>query len=239
MRRLLALRLLTLIVLVVGAALLTPRAVAGGPTSVLITDPSTGRATGLYYSHPRYAGLDAFLSEAARIDEEPSGLGSRSLILTWMLHDVQPWKTQRLYPDATGGPVLATYGSEVTGNPDAAVWSRPAQGDGLVRLLDRVLGPEAASGADTDPVSPAPAEPVLADTALADTEPVALIAPWWSLSGWRWIVPGLLLGAALMGCAHRLRGGDGGPRQILVDLTPQTAVSAPTPAVTASATPKT
>ena len=94
-------RLLALVVLVVSTTLvLATPAHAGGPTSVLITDPSAGEATALYYSDPAYGELDGMLIGAVPLDREPSDLGARSVHLTWMAHDVAPWKTQQLYLEA-------------------------------------------------------------------------------------------------------------------------------------------
>lgn len=205
-------RLLALLALAVSTTLLASPAVAGGPTSVLITDPSTGRATALYYSDARYQELDRLLSEGATIDSEPADLGGRALNLTWMIHDVQPWRSQQLYLDAEGGPVVATYGSELTGDAGATSWARPAEGKALLRLADRILDPGDASAAAPapDPADPAP------DTAPA--ERVVTETRWYSLTGWRWLAPGLLLGAAgtLLLTRGRVRSRD--QRQVLVDV---------------------
>ncbi len=214
MRRLLALLALTASATLVLAA----PTVAGGPTSVLITDPSTGQATALYYSDARYEELDGLLSAGATIDGEPPGLGGRALNLTWMIHDVQPWRTQQLYLDAEGGPVVATYGSELTGDAGETTWVRPAEGKALLYLAARILDPGRGSA-----VAPAP-DAAIADPAIAadpiPAERVVTETRWYSLTGWRWLVPGLLLGAAgaLLLTRARVRSSD--PRQVLVDVAP-------------------
>jgi hypothetical protein len=180
-------RLLVLLVLAASTAVaLTPPAHAGGPTSVLITDPATGHATGLYYSEAAYDDLSRLLADGERLPSEPAGLGSRALNLTWLIHDVQPWQTQQLYPDADGGPVVVTHGTEAMGNADDAVWTRPAEGKALQYLVDSVL-------AGSAPAGPAPAPEPSPDPVV--TEKVVTETAWWSLTGWRWLVPGLVLGA--------------------------------------------
>ena len=59
MRILLATLFTSALVLVGGAA------VAGGPTSVLITSPERARATALYYSDEQYAELEEAATTAA------------------------------------------------------------------------------------------------------------------------------------------------------------------------------
>lgn len=209
-------RLLALLALTVSATLvLASPTVAGGPTSVLITDPSTGQATALYYSDPRYQRLDGLLSAGATIDGEPPGLGVRALNLTWMIHDVQPWRSQQLYLDAEGGPVVATHGSELAGDPGATTWARPADGKDLLQLAARILDPARAStvASAPDPVIAAVADPLPAQRVVTETR-------WYSLTGWRWLVPGLLLGAAVALLLTRGHVRSSDQRQVLVDVAP-------------------
>jgi hypothetical protein len=203
-------RLLLLLVTLVPLVLATAPATAGGPTSVLVTDPATGQATGLYYSDASYGELERILADAERLPEEPSGLGS-ALNLTWLIHDVEPWQTQQLYLHAEGGPVVVTYGTEVLGNSDDVTWTRPAEGKALQQLMEAVLAGSSAPAA-APPTAPAP-DPVV-------TEQVVTETTWWSLTGWRWLVPGLLLGAGAVLLATRSRSGEKEPRQVLVDVAP-------------------
>ena len=193
-------RLLLLLVALVGLLLATSPAGAGGPTSVLLTDPATGEAAGLYYSDDAYAELDRILADGERLDGEPSGLGASAVNVTWLIHDVQPWRTQQLYLDADGGPVVRT---------DDTTWTRPAEGKALQHLVEGVL---AGSGVTvtTSAAAPAP-EPVATERVVTETA-------WWSLSGWRWLVPGVLLGAGGVLLLTRGRSRDHEPRQVLVDV---------------------
>jgi hypothetical protein len=208
-------RLLALLALAASATLaLAAPAGAGGPTSVLVTDPATGQAAALYYSDPRYEQLDLLLADAASLDGEPAGLGGRALNLTWMIHDVQPWRTQQLFPDAEGGPVVASYGSELTGDPGTTTWSRPSAAKELLLLADGILAPARAPASAADPAAaPTVADPVVTERVVRETR-------WFSLTGWRWLVPGLLLGVAGSLLLRRGRARSTERRQVLVDVAP-------------------
>ena len=181
---------------------------AGGPTSALITDPVSGRAAGLYYSQPAYGELQRLLGDAERLPERPAALGP-AINVTWLIHDTEPWQFHQVHLDAAGGPVVATGDS----------WVRPAQGPALRRLLtqvlDRVLGGPLPSAAP-----PAPTSSGTPSAAVAGSERVVTETAWWSLTGWRWLVPGLAVGAAGALMFPRRRPDDREPRQVLVDVAP-------------------
>jgi hypothetical protein len=213
-------RQLAIVLIALSAALAVPSpASAGGPTSVLITDPALGRATALYYTDARYEDLDVLLAGGMRLEGQPPGLGGRSVNLTWMVHDVQPWRTQQLHLDAGGGPVVATYGAEALGDDGQVTWSRIADGDGLAAALERILRPRVTPAA-AEVEAPASNAGVSARR-VPETE-----ATWYTLAGWRWLVPGLLVGAGLALLASRRPDGDAEPRQQLTDLTPGDELSA-------------
>lgn len=202
-------RLLLLLATLVPLLLATAPAGAGGPTSVLVTDPATGQAAGLYHSDAAYAELDRILAAGERLDGKPSGLGAGAVNVTWLIHDVQPWRTQQLYLHADGGPVVVTYGSEAMGDADDVTWTRPAEGKALQQLVEGVL-----AGSDVTVTTSAPA-PAPAPVA---TEQVVTETAWWPLAGWRWLVPGLVVGAAGVLLLTRDRSRDREPRQVLVDV---------------------
>ncbi len=215
MRRALATITLALTTVLSTVFAFAPPAGAGGPTSVVITDPSAARATALYYSDAAYEQLAALVGDAAALPGEPSGLGNRALNMTWLIHDVQPWQTQQLFPDAQGGPVVATYGSEETGNEGTTTWSRPVDGRALLRLANQLFDPRGDVPESADAFTPAASspEPTVSERVVTQTQ-------WFSLSGWRWLVPGLVLGAGLALFGMRNRTQDREPRQELIDLTP-------------------
>jgi hypothetical protein len=76
------------------------------------------------------------------------------------------------------------------------------------QVLEGVSSPAASAA---DPAS-AP-EQVVSETVVTETA-------WWSLTGWRWLVPGLLLGAGVALLLTRTRARDNEPRQALVDVAP-------------------
>jgi hypothetical protein len=209
--------LVTLVIAACAALAAPPPATAGGPTSVLVTDPGTGRAAALYYSDPRYGTLDTVLAGALPLEEEPSEALGPALNLTWMVHDVQPWRTQQLHLDAQGGPLVVTYGGELTGDSGRVTWSRVTDADALAGVLDSVLRQRPTSDAAAEAEVPAP-EPVVTERVVRETA-------WFSLDGWRWLLPGLAVGAGLALLVARRRTDDTGPRQVLTDVAPEPSTS--------------
>src|SRR5918998_3026773 len=72
-------------------------AYAGGPTSVLMSNPGLGRATALHIANADYDRLYAAVSEPTGDPEPPSGLslGGEEGRLTWVIHDVRVWRIDR------------------------------------------------------------------------------------------------------------------------------------------------
>jgi len=185
---------------------------AGGPTSVLITDPTTGSASALYYTDNRYVELDRLLQTGEPIAEPAGQLGATQFTVTWMIHDVQVWRFHTVYPDARGGPLVRTSAQDFeTGTFEESTWIRPADGNAIASLLDSVLegkGPVIAPAKQAS-------TPVVEERVVTETE-------WFSLEGWRWALPGLLFGLIAGGVlAFRRRPGDE-QRRVLVDLTRET-----------------
>ena len=193
---------LLLLVLALGPlGLLAAPASAGGPTSALITDPTTGEAAGLYYSDDGYAELDRLLTGGEALGGRPPGLGEHAVNVTWLIHDVQVWRTQRVYLHAEGGPVVVT---------DDDGWRRASDGEALERLLEGVLSESGVTVRSS--TAPVP-EPVVGERVVTETA-------WWSLNGWRWLVPGVLVGAGGVLLLARWRSREREPRQVLVDVAP-------------------
>lgn len=212
-------RLLITALIAMSVALAVPPASAGGPTSVMITDPASGRATALYYTDSRYAELEALLAAGKTVEGEPPGRRGSAVNLTWMLHDVDPWRIQQLHPDADRGPILVTYGTEIMGNDAQVTWSRIADSDGLAALLDRILRPRAAP-ATAEIESPTP-EPLVERTVVTETQ-----TAWYSLTGWRWLIPGMLIGAGFVLLASGRRTEDPDPPLRVTDIAPGDELSA-------------
>lgn len=198
MRRILATVLLTL-----SAAIgLAGPADAGGPTSVLITQP--GQSAGALYNGD--AAYDALLellpaNETSGKSQPPGG--GVYYNLTWMVHDVMPWRFDRVRIGSDGSAwVSTTFSAE-----SAAGWASVDAGEDLAALLTGVLSestaPEVVSVTPRATPASAPASPDEASTS------------WFSLTGWRWVVPGALLGL-LVGVATARRRVDQEPRRVLL-----------------------
>ena len=196
---------LALLPTVVAAALLamlplTP-ATAGGPTSVLLSVPGEGRTASLYYTDPEYDALARAVGAMSPrgVDEvEGSHQVGTPVTLTWLIHDVTPWRVDQVY--VGDGEVWISTQESSGGGPLAEqppVWHRGTPA--LARLLDRVLPDEgSATGAATTPPplqqhAPAPA----AAAEAADTSP-------WTLAAWT--CGGLVVGAALTLLTLRAQG---------------------------------
>ena len=87
---------------------------AGGPTSVLMTNPATGRAHALYYSDRAYerlasavGGFGAESGSAAKPQSVVDDFGSE-IRLTWLIHDMSIWRIDRVHITAKDGTWIET-----------------------------------------------------------------------------------------------------------------------------------
>jgi hypothetical protein len=212
-------RTLAVVVVALWALIGLPGTVhAGGPTSVLITQPATGEATALYNSAGAYADLERLLTGSVAKDptSEPSvGSGGTMYNLTWMIHDVEPWRTDTVQITGDGAAYVATTLMSDSALGGEATWRQVAQPRALAALLDQVFSGVAAKAVPL---------PVMADESL--TEPAAAPAApderWVSLAGWRWILPGAI-GGLLVGIVASRRRVPGEPRRALIDRAPEQA----------------
>jgi hypothetical protein len=151
---------LLLVGVLVGAAMVgggTP-ASAGGPTSLLIVEPQSGRAVAEYYDDDAYAALDAVLSDprsttrqSAEGDYGSRGTG-RMITLTWLIHDAWIWRVNRVFPDAPDGPWVLTVVADENGElPELGTWSRVSDPTRLVAVVDRELATDKKSRSDANP----------------------------------------------------------------------------------------
>jgi hypothetical protein len=202
MRRILAVGLLAL----AAAVGLPAVSQAGGPTSVLITQP--GQSAGaLSYDDEAYDALLGLLPTDETRGKPLAPGGGVDYQLTWLLHDVAPWRFDRVRVAADGTAwVSTTFTAGAAGG-----WAPVAAAEELVALLTGVLDDSVAPEVVTLTV-PAEAGPAASPPAPSPAEPEPT---WFSLSGWRWVVPGAIVGLAV-GAATARRRRDGEPRQVLV-----------------------
>ena len=174
--------LLAMLLGAIGWASATSLAHAGGPTSVLMTNPESGRASALHVANANYDRLYAAVGEATGSMLPPNGLssGEEEVRLTWLIHDVQVWRIDRVHLTRNDGIWLETV-AELTGEghpfDQPSSWHRAKDGQALTALLADA-GLLGADSAPTNPSSPddpsritaassAPAQPVLAIVAAA------------------------------------------------------------------------
>jgi hypothetical protein len=160
-------------------------AYAGGPTSVLMTNPQLGRASALHVENPNYDRLSAAVGDDEANDlGAPGGLNpgaGQELRLTWLIHDMQIWRIDRLHLTSHDGIWVETV-EDLTGSGDVfdrpASWHRPKDERTLVALLTDagLLGADPAPADGTSPAAAADATaaPIPAMSS-APTQPVAAI----------------------------------------------------------------
>lgn len=215
-----------------------PTATAGGPTSVLVVSPESEESAALYYSDKEYGELQSLLGESGRgTPEEPPGLGvgsGRQINVTWLVHDVSPWRVDRVYPDTAGGGDVWIHTATDVPKSMNGYWHKVGQPDEVRTLFKKlgVLGESAGEGSGavdypapwqmTEDASAAPAEQSRT-TAAATTGDGT---DWW------WAIPGAAAGAVLalllrpllpevarrLSPARRREEREPGPRQELIDL---------------------
>ncbi|MFF1965635.1 hypothetical protein ACFVW5_18905 [Streptomyces sp. NPDC058232] len=231
---------------------LAPSAVAGGSTTVLVSSPDSGEATALTVSDPRYAELEALLGAAGkgakqRPQSMDGAMGTRQINVTWMVLDLEPMRTDRVFPGDDPDTIWIHTASEVP-YTFRGYWHRAKNPARLVKLFTELglmgktnnqdayarLFPQAwdnkKMSAPMHPLAGLASEPETPPSASADTARAS--GPAGRFDGVWWAVPGLVAGAALalalrpLAARHRGDGGGGrdrggresGPRQELLDL---------------------
>jgi hypothetical protein len=201
-RRTLALFVALLAVAALGAA----PAQAGGPTSVLLSSPPNLVAVG--YDDQRYADLQRLteITGSRTAPDDGSHESGRFVRATWLIHDMSVWRVDIIYPDAPGGPWIATRASmDGSSLPETPTWHQATDPATLVKLLGSMKllsgerngvpswGGPTTSGrqAEATPAAEAPADVTQAASTSVFT-------------GWRWTIPGFFVGAVVAVLAVRL-----------------------------------
>ncbi|MFI1398934.1 hypothetical protein [Streptomyces sp. NPDC020681] len=190
-----------------------PSAVAGGPTSVLVTSPESGETASLYYSDKDYEALLTLLGDGptkGQTDRPPSldmAVGSRQINVTWLAHDVSPWRVDQAYPSDRPGTVWIHTSTEMGSRK--GYWHQARQPKQLTALFaelglmgeknggqgvaqfppawDEAQGEEQGEGQGAE--SAAPQQEGRQQTAAATSTDTS--------AGWWWAIPGLAAGAVL------------------------------------------
>ncbi|SDK75515.1 hypothetical protein [Streptomyces indicus] len=202
--------------LVAGLALVllgAPGATAGGPTSVLLASPTNARAAALYGQEETYRELEQLLLVGRDIagDKAPpmeTLMDGQMVNVTWMIHDTQPWRVDRVYAMLPGTSDYKVWIHTVVDHegmaPDLSkgVWHLAKQPGELNALLDRLglFDASSAAGEATEPLTPAPGETEPAGAgpaATPDARPTTTASPT-ATTGWWWALPGIAAGAALV-----------------------------------------
>ena len=191
---------------------------AGGPTSALLSVPGAGSTASLYYTDPEYdelAGLVGMAETIGTFERDEPGVSHESgpgVTITWLIHDIEVWRVDRIYLGGKDGPWIST---QVPSNhrsiqESQVAWHQPTDGARLTALLDE-LGLETGASKDAgfDGVAGAPApgsdDTAGAPTAAADPEPATAEETTWLFSA-GWAAGGLLgglLGGALLTLAWK------------------------------------
>lgn len=235
-----------------------PRAVASGPTSVLVVSPESEQTASLYVSDAEYGELERCLGTLDDLDslgekgdrgegrgERPPGLvlsdASRQINVTWMVHDVRPWRVDRAYPASSGAVWIHTT-TDV--GSMKGTWHRAKDPARLTALFKRlgVMGAPADKGrgrGDGSGARPPGADSPLPSAAAGGRDGNGQAAsgrtgdsPGAGGTDWWWAVPGAAAGAAgalllraplagrrpLLASLRERRPHEDGPRRELRDL---------------------
>lgn len=209
-------------------------AAAGGPTSVMLIAPGSGKAAAIYTSSPDYRELEQSIGDMPG-EKPPKSLSDvmndqhRQITVTWLVHDVSVWKVDYVYPDGPGGAWVHSRTAMGEGLPERGVWRKAARSEELRRLLDRLglMGADKGLGVSAPDYLSSPD-----DAAVAQETPVA--APQAAASGagggpddWWLALAGLGVGL-VVGCpgtvlalrliTRRTPGDEPGPRQELINV---------------------
>ena len=156
---------------------------AGGPTSVLMVSPGSGRAAALHYENPRYDQLvravDAYAPAAGQSSRPPAVTDcfDCEIRLTWLIHDMQVWRVDRVHLTPEDGIWVESVADDSGGDifDRAARWHRPHDPATLLAVLAASGLRAPAEGARTGDSSTDDASTGTASTDDASTEePVAV-----------------------------------------------------------------
>ncbi|WP_246101377.1 hypothetical protein [Streptomyces cyaneus] len=212
---------------------------------MLLVSPESTETAALYYSDREYGELEQLLGTAGKgTRDKPPEAGltvARQINITWMVHDVTPWRLDRVYPVDKGQDVWIHTAANLDSTTNGT-WHRADHPSQLRALLKKLGLMGKVSGGGTAAIFPPGWQEGGADDAAKDSSDLTTDAadkatgasPARSGSGsgsgdgtdWWWAVPGAAAGAVLALVLRpfatrllpldRLRG-EPGPRQELRD----------------------
>ncbi|GAB2587600.1 hypothetical protein [Kribbella endophytica] len=183
------------VLLIVMSAWIAVPAQAGGPTSVLLSAPAIPKVAAAGYQDARYDALMNSVGMQAKNHPgwEAEGNG-RVIRATWLIHDMSVWRLDLIYPDAQGGPWVASFESSTGTMPEKPIWHPAADGQALMKVLGE-LGMLSQKGYEaTDGATP---ETAVTDDATTTAAAATTSDGTDAFTGWRWALPGALVGAVL------------------------------------------
>ena len=208
---------------------------------MLLVSPESTETASLYYSDKEYGELEQLLGApgTGTRDKPPeAGLtAARQINVTWMLHDVTPWRLDRVFPADDGQDVWIHTAANLDRTTNGT-WHRADRPAPLRALLKKLGLMGKPTGGGSAAIFPPAWEVYGTDDGARDSAEAATKAPpsaeasraQSSESGdgtdWWWSVPGAAAGAVLALVLrpfiarlplNRLRG-EPGPRQELRDI---------------------
>lgn len=199
-------------------------ATAGGLTSLLIVAPQSRETASLYYSDEEYVELQRLLGPPGRGTRtkppEADLVAARQINVTWLQHDISPWRLDQIFPEAGTKDVWIHTADHLPESMNGH-WHRTENPTRLRSLLaDLGVTGEISEGRVIS-AAPEPDARPAQDSASAPRASAADegVQWWWTLPG---LVAGGVLALVLRPFALRMRWArlrrEPGPRQELRDV---------------------
>ncbi|MEU9398629.1 hypothetical protein [Streptomyces sp. NPDC048242] len=177
-------------------------AAAGGPTSVLVASPESQQTTSLYNSDKEYETLLRLLGPenkgARKLPPEATMDMSyaRQINVTWMAHDMAPWRIDRVFPVDTKPGTVWIHTVRDLPESTNGYWHRAERGAELTALLKKLGVMGTRTGDGYAGVFPGPWQSESATPRPAVARASGSSAPDRLTHGMWWAAPGLVLGGA-------------------------------------------
>jgi hypothetical protein len=199
---------------------------------VLVVSPESKETASLYHADQEYGELERLLGPVGRGTRErpPEAVSAsaRLINVTWMVHDVTPWRVDRVFPADVGQDVWIHTASHPSESPNG-LWHRAEDPSDVHKFLYElgVMGHTTGTGSASH-IYPVPWETEASGTERdASADPTTRAASGaGDDTGWWWAIPGAVAGAVLALVLRpyaarlpliRRRKDDPGPRRELLD----------------------